>query len=210
MAHIAEGGAAFSEWAPTTHPEAWHFPTRNRLIAALSLGVVVVEASQKSGSLITADCALEQGREVFAVPGNVMRPGSRGPHALIRQGATLVESAEQIVEALNARVMPLGGAFMPSLERPASASPNANGEGVASRKATAQQAKEAPVIALASPELTPEQNAVYTAIDEEPRHLDEIAARANMGAAQATVTLVMLELRQLVRRHAGGLFSRTF
>lgn len=98
--HIAEQGLVVSEYPPGTPPLAFHFPMRNRLISGLSRAVVVVEASERSGSLITAACALEQGREVMAVPGNVLGGRNRGAHALIRDGAKIVECADDIVEEL--------------------------------------------------------------------------------------------------------------
>ena len=97
---IARTGLVVSEFPPGAPPLAFHFPMRNRLISGLSRAVVVVEANQKSGSLITAACALEQGREVMAVPGNVLCGRSRGAHALIRDGAKIVECADDIVEEL--------------------------------------------------------------------------------------------------------------
>jgi DNA processing protein len=98
---IREGGVLISEVAPGTELQARHFPRRNRLIAGLSLGVVVVEASLRSGSLITARLALDQGREVFAVPGSAMDPRARGTNDLIRQGATLTETADDVFRVVN-------------------------------------------------------------------------------------------------------------
>jgi DNA processing protein len=99
-AQIGECGLVVSEYPPGTPPLPHHFPQRNRVISGLSLAVVVIEASEKSGSLITAGCALEQGREVMAVPGNVLSGRNRGGHALLKDGAKIVETADDIVEGL--------------------------------------------------------------------------------------------------------------
>src|SRR5437762_2345582 len=106
---ISESGAVISELPIGTRPMAFNFPARNRLISGLSLGVVVVEATEKCGSLITATLAVEQGREVFAVPGEVGSSRSRGAHRLIRQGAKLVESVDDIIEEIAPQLLVRGG-----------------------------------------------------------------------------------------------------
>lgn len=179
-----ENGAAFSEFAPTVHPESWHFPARNRVISGLSAGVIVVEAAERSGALITSDFAMEQGREVFAVPGNVHKAQSRGPHALIKQGATLIESADDVIAALNNRSLP----FDNSVE--------------------ARGMELAPPTATVRPDLSVTENRIYLALEVEPRHVDDVATAAGLSAAETNATLVLLELKGVARRLPGNVFAR--
>ena len=97
---IASSGLLVSELAPGLGPKAWHFPRRNRIIAALSLGILVIEAAERSGSLITARLGCELGREIFAIPGSIHNPLSKGCHQLLQQGAKLVQSPQDILEEL--------------------------------------------------------------------------------------------------------------
>jgi DNA processing protein len=121
-ADIARDGLVVSEYPPGTTPLPFHFPMRNRIISGLSRAVVVIEANEKSGSLITAACALEQGREVMAVPGNVLSGRNRGAHALIRDGAKIVECADDIVEELCCAPSAATPANQPSSAHPSSTS----------------------------------------------------------------------------------------
>jgi DNA processing protein len=107
---IESDGAVISELVPGTPPQKQFFPLRNRIISGLSRAVLIVEAGEKSGSLITARCALDQGREVLAVPGNVLNGRNRGGHALLRDGAKIVESADDILEELGVPVPGTPGA----------------------------------------------------------------------------------------------------
>lgn len=189
MAQIEQQGAVVSEWPPTVNPESWHFPARNRIISGLAAGVVVVEAAEKSGALITADFALEHGREVFAVPGNIHRAQSRGPHNLIRQGAALVENADDVVNVLNMRALPFdapAGLFAPTPER-----------------------KPEPKADAPRPDFSPAENRMWLVLDVEPRHIDDIAAESGFGPAETNAVLVLLELKGASKRFPGNLFARS-
>src|SRR5256712_2115529 len=182
-AEIAGSGAVLTEFAPGTPPRATNFPRRNRIISGLALGVVVVEAAEDSGSLITARLALEQGREVFAVPGPIDAPTSRGPHGLLKQGAKLVETVNDIVEEL-----------LPQLETvrtPLSQDFVATGAG--KRRSFAPK----------PPDLSPEEQVMLRVIGREPRHLDDLTEQSRLSAAEVARILLGLELKALVHQLPG-------
>ncbi|WCM88592.1 DNA-processing protein DprA [Acidovorax sp. NCPPB 3576] len=182
LAHrIAQNGVLVSEYPLGTPPLAGNFPKRNRIIAGLSQGTLVVEAALASGSLITARLAAEQGREVFAIPGSIHAPQSRGCHALIRQGAKLVESAQDVLEEL--RLAPPGVPL-------------------------AASTAEALSLESDEEESTGEHAALLQALGFDPTGLDALVARTGMGAASLQVALLELELEGQVARLPGGLFQR--
>jgi len=182
-AEIAGSGAVLTEFAPGTAPFATNFPRRNRIISGLALGVVVVEAAEDSGSLITARLALEQGREVFAVPGPIDAPTSRGPHGLLKQGAKLVETVDDIVEEL-----------LPQLETmrtPLSQDSMVTGAG--KRRSFAPK----------PPDLSPEEQVVLRVMGREPSHLDDLTEQSRLSAAEVARILLGLELKALVHQLPG-------
>jgi len=189
---IAQHGALISEFPMATTPEPYHFPRRNRIISGLSLGVVVVEAAQRSGALITADFALEQGREVFAVPGPMEAITSQGTHQLLKQGARLVTSVEDILEELHVsgRVLPLrcsrSWAPPPGVDPPT-----------------------ARIISAAPAQLLEQEQRVFACVSEEqPRYIDVIAAESEVTVSEASVLLLQLELKHLVQQLPGKQFVR--
>ncbi len=160
-------------------PRRETFPARNRIIAGLSLGTVVIEAPVKSGALITARLAAEYGREVFAVPGNIDSPVSRGCHALIRDGATLVETAEDIVEGLGIML-----------------------QAVPEREPAEERDRKLD-------ELPADQRAVLATLSHDPRNVDDVIAASGQPAAQVTGALMLLEVKGLVRRFPGNTYVST-
>jgi DNA processing protein len=118
LAAIERSGCVMTEFSPGTPPLAHHFPRRNRIIAGLALGVVVVEGDERSGALSTAASALNEGREVMATPGSVLNPLTRAPHSLLRQGATLVESAAEVLAAVGLPVEPASSGGAGPMEQP--------------------------------------------------------------------------------------------
>ncbi|MDH3589308.1 MAG: DNA-processing protein DprA [Gammaproteobacteria bacterium] len=177
---IRQHGALVSEFPPGTPPRRANFPQRNRIIAGLSLGTLVVEAAHRSGSLITAHRTIEYGREVFAIPGSIHNPLARGCHRLIREGAKLVESAKDILDELapvyQAAIGPGGDTPEP----------------------------EAAAVAL-----DPEYGKLLECIGYEPTQIDTLVDRSGLTANAVSSMLLILELRGYISQTAGGGFSRT-
>ncbi len=177
---VAAKGLLVSEAPLGTEPQARHFPRRNRLVSGLSLGVLVVEGARRSGSLITARLAAEQGREVMAIPGSPLDPRAQGPNSLIRQGATLVQSAEDVIECLQ-----------PLVGRPFAQAP-APDPGI-----------------RASPEPGPRETSQARAEIEEllsptPVAVDEVLRRCQLSAPLVQAVLLELELAGRLERQAGN------
>jgi DNA processing protein len=188
-AEIVESGALLSELPMEAPPRPGNFPPRNRLVSGLALGVVVVEASTHSGSLITARLAGEQGRGVFAVPGPVDRPTSRGCHQLIRDGAVLVEDARDVVDGLGPLSAPIE---MPPREDSADATESEPGLLTDPR-----------VMAL-----NERERHIYDLLERDPVHIDEVVTRTQLPPSIVSSTLLTLEIRGLIRQTAGNRYSR--
>lgn len=178
---IAENGAVISEFGLHAPPDAHHFPLRNRVISGLSLGTVVVEAARRSGSLITARLAAEQGREVYAVPGNIHAATAQGTHVLIQQGAKLVGSVEDILTEIAHRIQCHTGRQM-DIEPP--------------------ETKGAFI------DLPPPQKAVFDAVGAYAVHIDDLNRRLGMDAGSLAAILIQLELKGMIRREPGNHFVR--
>ena len=172
---IASNGVLLSEFPLGTGPDRTNFPRRNRIICGLSLGIVVIEAGIKSGALITASMALDQNREVFAVPGNIDSAKSFGTNELIKQGAKVVTSVEDILDELQPQLAPM-------------------------------LRKDTPPREVSS--LTEAEKALFDILTNEPRHIDEIASSTGQSTSRVLSTLLSLELKDLVKQHAGKLFVR--
>ena len=186
---IAEQGVLVSEYPPGTGPKSGHFPRRNRIISGLSRGILVVEAGLRSSSLITARLALEQGREVFAVPGSIHNPLARGCHSLIRQGARLVETVDDIEEELSAW-----------WNEPVKPGPRPARKPAVAPDLFAAEPATAPM-----PEhLAEREIAVLQALGYDPRSTDQLCTATGLPADQLMQSLLLLEMEGLVESAPGG------
>jgi len=179
---ITENGAVITEFPFSTQPLASNFPVRNRIISGISLGVVVVEASEKSGSLITARVALEQGRDVFAVPGNIDSPGTKGTHRLIREGAKLVENTYDILEEI-----------APQVNRNTEVD-GSSGENDISNNAIIPESFQA------------DTKAILKLLGREPIHIDTLVAESGYHVHDVLSILTSLELEGYVKQLPGKKF----
>ena len=186
---IAERGALVSEFPPGTAPRADHFPRRNRLIAGLSLGTLVIEAGLQSGSLITARLAGEQGREVFALPGSIDNPLARGCHRLIRDGVRLVEEPAEVIEALVPAARALGVELASRLGVPAP-------DDTEGRTAPADDTAD------------PDYRRLGKALGHDPATLDELATRTGLPSAALSSMLLMMELDGRVESLPGNRYQQ--
>jgi DNA processing protein len=184
---IATSGVIVSEYPPGVPPNPWQFPARNRIIAGLSLGVLVVEAGRKSGALITAKAALESGREVFAIPGSIHNPLTRGCHWLIRQGAKLVEEGADVLVELE----PLLGLAL---------EPPAGGAASPGHLSASDSGPQQPV--------DPAYARLLDALEHEPTGMAELASRSGLTTAELSSMLLILELEGFVEALPGGRYCR--
>ncbi len=186
---IRRKGALVSEFPPGTPARRKNFPSRNRVISGLSLGVLVIEAGLNSGTLITARMAGNQGREVFALPGSIHNPMSKGCHRLIREGARLVETVAQIMEEL----APMAGQLAGELKRQ-----------------LAQGEQGSLEIGAQEPQLEqdPDYRTLWSCLSFDPKQVDSIIEQSGLTARAVSAMLLMLELRGKVEAHPGGAYSR--
>ncbi|MEN1832301.1 DNA-processing protein DprA [Pseudomonas lijiangensis] len=187
---IAQGSAVISEFPLDAGPQASNFPRRNRIISGLSLGVLVVEASVGSGSLITARLAAEHGREVYAIPGSIHHPGARGCHQLIRDGAVLVETVDHILEALQHWHLIDGGARLPATEGEALA------KSTTPARQSAAQGKDSPTSLL------------LTLLHAAPQTSEALAVASEWPLPRVLAALTELELDGMISNEAGRWFAR--
>ena len=186
---IAESGACISELPLGYEPLSENFPPRNRIIAGLSLGTIVVEAGFCSGALITARMALENNREVMAVPGKIDSPLSKGTHRLIKQGAKLIESVEDVMEAL--------GYIGEQLE-----------DHVSTAAEKAAEKIETPLFDIKELKLSGPEKTIYECLNKEPQHIEQIIDDTDLAAGSVNAGLVSLRLKGLIKQLPGSLFVK--
>ena len=197
---VAQRGVLMSESPLGAPPEGWRFPARNRILSGLSLGVVVVEAPERSGALITAVHAAEQGREVFAVPGSVNSTQSQGTHQLLKEGAKLVQTVDDILEELK---------LAPAEVRPRAAeAPHRARAPRAAALPSQPQVAASPPPPTPEPELAGDEGTLLSLLSLSQKYIDQIITESGLPASTVNATLLMLELKGHVRRLPGNVFVR--
>lgn len=197
-ARVCATGAVVSEHPPGTGPLRSHFPSRNRIIAGLALGTLVVEAAARSGALITARLAAEAGREVLALPGSIHNPLARGCHRLIRDGAALVESPEEVIEALGPCAQALAAELRARLcdAGRIPAAPDLHEARSAPRFAARRRREPAPPSHQPSPtHLSPDHQNLWSALGHDPTDMDGLVLRTGLTAAALSSMLLAMELQ---------------
>ncbi len=209
-ANVIQGGCLLSEYEPGSRPERWHFPQRNRILSGIANGVLVVEAPDRSGALITAKCAMEQGREVFAVPGNIDAPTCAGSNALLQEGVGAAVTGWDVMKEYEGRY-----------------------PGVANRKVPLQQEQPLPAVAYVAQhtpladkkdidnlpgnfysgieipldEFTEEETKLLSCLTKQPAPVDDIIAAAGLSSGQVLSLLTKLALQGVVENHPGRMVS---
>ena len=206
---VAAAGALVSEHPPGTGPRKEHFPSRNRILAGLTLGTLVVEAAGRSGALITARLAAESGREVFAVPGSIHNPLARGCHRLIRDGATLVEDIEQVLAGLAPVAQTLASALRDRLTVPTTGGgPIAPGSPPPATSATTRAATTPTPPGLSSYCDRPDHQRLWLSLGPDPSSMDQLVQRSGLTAADVSSILLHMELEGRVAAQHGRYFRR--
>jgi DNA processing protein len=196
-------GCILSQFRMGEDPAKGHFPRRNRIMSGMTLGTVVVQAPRSSGALITAHAAAEQGREVFAVPGEAGARNSEGPHALLREGAKLVESADDILVELNVPAeLRIGASVNHSRRRAPESSGREIDEDVRPEATTVNASAQHPVR-----DTSPVERDILSVLAPDGSFVDEIALASRVSVAEALSTLTVLELKGLVRQYSGKRFA---
>ena len=206
---VAESGALISEFPMGMKPMAENFPRRNRIISGLSIGTVVVEASNRSGALITARLASEQGREVFAVPGEIFSELSTGTHSLIDKGAKLISTVDDLIDALPQRTIHQITASKPATSQQKNRNISQVPEVGMNETKPSEKTPEQTLPVTPQPDLTTDEKTIFDAIEIPSSHIDTIVRTTQLPISQVLSVLLMLELKGVIQQLPGKLFAKT-
>ena len=211
---ISESGALISEFPMGVKPKPRNFPRRNRIISGLTLGTVVVEASNRSGALITARLAGEQGREVFAVPGEIFSELSTGTHKLINNGAKLINTVDDLLNELPRHALSqiqsaASASQVPGVEAEASQEPSVERSDPKPAAMQSPSKVQQPIQSAPPPDLTPDERTIFDAIEVPSSHIDTIVRTTQLPISQVSSVLLMLELKGIVQQLPGKQFAKS-